>query len=399
MGRTVDEAQVDVPRVKDDDTAQGVNAPGGATPREERAVVPSSSSYPEATDNWSGLRHRNQPSAEPEVGSPPGYQLLTPIGVTAYGRAFRARHVEKGREVAIHFLTIDDGLGRELPLAVAKVAQLSKRNVIALEGHGRLPNDGAYYLVTEALEGASLADQLEDEQTFTLSKALNVALEVGRAVRTAHKLGIVHGALSPANVRLTDHGARVVGFGSTAFRAERASHSDPPSPYAAPEVARGAVPDVRSDMYSVGCLIYRMLTGKPPKLMPGEPPPSLALSSVDPVPRELDELVSSCLEALPDARLGDTLLLTRKLREILRSVGDESALARLAVSDSSVPPTELSLAEGEVSGSIFGAEGSGYRSGFWWIVAGLALALAAVWLVWHASVRLPPDAPRTRELR
>jgi serine/threonine protein kinase len=385
MPRARDETQVHVPRVKDDDAASN----------EARTKQAAPARFPGAADDtWSGLRQREMTDGATLAESPPGYQILTPVGQTAYGRAFRARHIEKGREVALHFLTIDEERARDLSLAVAKVAQLSQGNVIALEDHGRLPEEGSHYLVTEALDGTSLSDLLEDVQTLSLSRALTISSQVVRALRTAHKLGIVHGELSPANVRLSkaDDVARVVGFGCTAFRSPKVVAVTPPSPYAAPETQRGLSPDVRSDIFSVGCLVYRMLTGKPPKLTAGEPPPSLAASSAEPVPRELDELVSSCLEAQPEARLGDTLPLTRKLREITRSHGDEHALAHDVATASSVPPAELPP-EGETSGSFFGGEGSGGRTSYGWIIIGLALALLAVWFLWNASVRIAPEHP------
>jgi serine/threonine-protein kinase len=378
--------------------------------------------WPSASDGSSGLRDKRAVTSEQEARAegprttsaheaqaertPIGqdtapYQLLTPIGSTAYGRAFRARHTVQQREVALHFLTLeDDGegtLARALPLAVAKCAQLSHPNVIALEEHGRTVGDDSAYLVTEPLEGVSLEAQLHDSGVLSLSRALTITLQIGRALRAAHKLGIVHGALTPANVRLLRKEGgelvRVVGFGCTMLSPRHllpvAGFS---SPYCAPECVRGGSPDTRSDVFAVGALLFRMLTGRAPSLpVVDEEPPSVAAFSVEPIPRELDELVARCLEADPERRLSDLVELMRDLRAVARSqhVADEGPST---ISEVSLAPPEMPPADSDSSGSIFGAETTG-RRGVAWIIAGLMLALAAVWLVWEASTRARPLAP------
>jgi serine/threonine-protein kinase len=334
------------------------------------------------------------------------------------------------REVALHFLSLeDDGegtLARALPLAVAKCAQLSHPNVIALEEHGRAGGDGSYYLVTEPLEGVSLEAQLDDAGTLSLARVLTITLQIGRALRAAHKLGIVHGALTPANVRLLRsegrERVRVVGFGSTVLSPRHLAPADVrPRPYLAPECVLGGVPDTRSDVFAVGALLFRMLTGRVPTQPVLDPaflrsraeeprtatlsqgrsdePPSVAAFSAEPIPRELDELVGRCLEADPERRLSDLVELMRDLRAVARSqhVADEGPSG---LSEPSLEPPDVPPAESDASGSIFGAEATGRRGGAW-IIAGLMLALATVWLVWEASTRARPEAPeqQRRSLR
>ncbi|MDB4976591.1 MAG: sps1E [Myxococcaceae bacterium] len=403
-----------------------------AHPDEDDGDAEDSPLWPRAADGSSGLRGAGltagplassssaRPSGASELGSSP-YRLLGPMGSTAYGRVFRARHSAQQRDVALHFFTLDDDsegtLARALPLAVAKVAQLSHPNVIALEDHGRDERNGTYYLVTEALEGVSLSDYLADVGSLPLSRALSFTLQIGRALRAAHKLGIVHGALTPANVRVLSSEAnaaqagvdpqardpsdttepgelvRVVGFGCTTFSPRALSPGDP---YQAPDQARDArdtQADARSDVFAVGALIYRMLTGRAPAPIKGgvAEPPSIAAFSEEPVPRELDELVARCMESDPDKRLSDLVSLMRELRVIARSVNMTSLIEERPSlrSPGSLPP-ELSASESDSSGSLFGAESSS-RRGAMWVIAGLLLALAAVWLVWEASTRGRPD--------
>ena len=396
--------------VKDDDTTRK------ASRREERAGL-----GPSPEDARSGVRSRHVPDGDAEIDVGPTYALQTPVGETAYGRAYRALHLAQGREVALHLLDIvDEREASGLPLAVAKCAQLQHKYVIGLETYGRAREPGTYYLVTQPLEGESLATQLADERTFELSRALSLTLQILRALRAAHKLGIVHGALSPANVRLVsgEHGeeARVVGFDCAAFQpASLAASEDARTPraYEAPEGARGAAPDVHADVFSLGSLLFRMLSGEPPRVVQGEPPPSLEKASATAVPPALDELLARCLEPEPGARLVDTLVLTTALREIAEGVQGEQPFAQRR-DDASLPPRAGGLLdeidddfdelnedfdepEDDAGGADDRDEGSGVESasarGWPWILGGLALALAAVWLLWEASTRLEPTVP------
>ncbi|HEY6881295.1 MAG TPA: serine/threonine-protein kinase [Polyangiales bacterium] len=334
----------------------------------------------------------------PRIGA---FQLLGPIGSTAYGRAFRARGDRQDREVALHFLNRDeDGDGASaLPLAVARCAQLSHPNVIAVEEHGRSEDDGSFYLVTESLDGVSLAAALEDEDAFPLPRALNVALQIARALRAAHTLGIPHGALGPTNVRLSRvHGgelARVVGFDCAALSPRSSALT---GPYQAPERAQGKTPDARGDIFALGALLYRMLVGEAPTVeAPALRAPSLSNVSREPVPRALDELVARCLEPDPDARLSDLTSLMRGLREVARELNLASLDDRLTPLASTLPPPDTTLIDAEASSSLFGGEGPTKRVGGAWVIAGLLMALAAVWLVWEASVRARPRTQRHGE--
>ena len=402
--------------VKDDETTRN------ASRRDERAGLWSS---PE--DARSGVRSRHATDGDAEIDVGPTYALQAPMGETAYGRAYRALHVAQQREVALHLLDIiDEREAGGLPLAVAKCAQLQHKYVVGLETYGRTREPGTYYLVTEPLAGVSLATQLADEGTFELSRALSLTLQILRALRAAHKLGIVHGALSPVNVRLVrgEHGeeARVVGFDCAAFQpASLAASEDARTPraYEAPEGARGAAPDVHADVFSLGSLLFRMLSGEPPRVVQGEPPPSLARTGAKFVPAALDALLARCLEPEPGARLVDTLVLTTRLREIAESIQGEQPLPQRRDLPSEPagadgPRDDLDdredLARGDddshdVDGGIeddrdeddgSGVESSGTR-GWPWILGGLALALAAVWLLWEASTRLRPPTPVQRD--
>jgi serine/threonine-protein kinase len=368
---------------------------------DDKADPTGSSLWPSAGESSSGLRDKRVVAGTPTEGVPRigPFQLLSPIGSTAYGRAFRARRQD--REVALHFLNLDDdsdgSIAGALPLAVARCAQLSHPNVIALEEHGRSEDDGAYYLVTEPLTGVSLATALDDDDAFTLSRALQVALQIGRALRAAHKLGIVHGALAPANVRLSHvHGgelARVVGFDCAALSPRSPGLN---GPYQAPERTQGRAPDVRGDIYALGALVYRMLVGEAPTVeAPTLKAPLLSNVSREPVPRALEELIARCLEPDPSVRLSDLNTLMRGLREVARELNLAGLDDRMTpLGAPSLPPADSSMIDPDASGSLFASEATGKRGSAAWIIAGLMLALAAVWLVWEASARVRPEVQR-----
>jgi hypothetical protein len=140
-----------------------------------------------------------------------------------------------------------------------------------------------------------------------------------------------------------------------------------------------------------------MLTGAPPRV--SEEVPRLSLASAEPVPRELEELIARCLEPNPESRTSDLVGLVRKLREIARSIDSSAVMSEgqgSSLMESSLPPAELPGAEGDSSGSLFSGELLSLRHGAVWIAAGLLLALAAVWLLWHASSRAPVELAPAR---
>ncbi|HEX5659630.1 MAG TPA: serine/threonine-protein kinase [Polyangiales bacterium] len=372
-------------------------APSGLD-KGSRAEPRASTLWPSAGDSSSGLRDKRAVAGTPKEGVPRvgPFELLSPIGSTAYGRAFRARRQE--REVALHFLVLDDDgegtLASALPLAVARCAQLSHPNVIAVEQQGRNEEDGAYYLVTELLDGVSLAAALDDADAFPLTRALKIALQIARALRAAHKLGIAHGALSPANVRVSQvlggELVRVVGFDCAALSPHSPALT---GPYQAPERGKGRTPDTRGDIFALGALVYRMLVGEPPTVEAGLRAPSLSNVSREPVPRALDELIARCLEPDPSLRQSDLTSLMRGLREVARELNLAGLDDRMTpLGAPSLPP--IDTLDPDSSGALFAAEASSKRGSAAWVIAGLMLALAAVWLVWEASTRVRPEVQR-----
>jgi serine/threonine protein kinase len=338
---------------------------------EQTASGEESPLWSRTADGTSGVRMKRPPSAraseearraskEPLLSGQ--YRLGASLGPSSYGRAFIAEHVPTGRLVSVHFLprdaTSERVLSRDLPLAVAKCAQLSHPNVIAVEAYGRADQEGLYYVVTAPLDGESLADYLHKTGPLPVKQALALMRQIGRALRAAHKLGIVHGDLRPANVRIvqTPQGelARVVGFGKVALLS-RESHGHEPtsevrgitSPlYAAPELYHTGVVDPRSDVYALGALLFRLIAGEPPfsgsspaAVMQGHVTssiPSLRARAGEHVPPEVDALVMRCLEKQPERRFADVVAFMQAMRFAL--LDDSEFLSRDASDLLSLPP-------------------------------------------------------------
>lgn len=197
-------------------------------------------------------------------GEAPGYTLLHRLGRGSYGEVWLALDDQTGREVAIKFFTRHRGLDFSLLKHEAgKLLQVvQERRIVQLLGVG-WEADPPYY-VMEYLPGGSLADRLEGE-AMPVDEALPVFHDIAKALGYLHGKAVVHCDLKPGNVLLDEQGEiRLADFGQARLAGERVS-SVGTLFYMAPEQCETeARPDVRSDIYSLGSLLYALLTGRPP---------------------------------------------------------------------------------------------------------------------------------------
>jgi serine/threonine-protein kinase len=209
------------------------------------------------------------------------YRIQRRIGVGGMGSVYEARHAGLGTPVAIKVLlpqlakvpTVADRFRREAQVS----ATLKHPHVIQVTDVDQLP-DGRPYLVMELLQGQTLQDRLEQSKTKSLSReeAVDIGLQILLGLECAHGLGVVHRDLKPGNVFLDEQGvgrvAKLLDFGIAKVRAspEFQSLTRPgmvmgTPEYMAPEQAFSAdQADARSDIYSVGVMLYEMLSGKLP---------------------------------------------------------------------------------------------------------------------------------------
>ncbi|PWB70343.1 MAG: hypothetical protein C3F15_13930 [Holophagae bacterium] len=258
------------------------------------------------------------------------YQIVAPIGAGGMGEVWRARDERLGRDVAIKVLPAQfadhpERL-RRFEQEARAVAALSHPNILAVFDVGT--HEAIPYLVTELLEGESLRDRLK-AGGLTVRKAVEIAVQIAHGLAAAHEKGIVHRDLKPGNVFVTTNGqVKILDFGlakltqpETTSNSHATTMSDEPSTesgtvlgtmgYTSPEQLRGERADARSDIFSFGCVLYEMLSGRSPFLKGTGAETVVAIMSEDPPPLSgtgraigpaLEEIVSRCLEKRPEDR-------------------------------------------------------------------------------------------------
>jgi serine/threonine protein kinase len=272
------------------------------------------------------------------------YEIQSLLGAGGMGEVYRARDTRLGRDVAIKVLPAhlcsDPDLRQRMEREAKAISSLNHPHICTLHDVGS--QDGIDFLVMEYLEGETLADRLQ-RGGLRLEEALKIGREIAAALDKAHGRGIVHRDLKPANIMLTKNGPKLMDFGlakpspgvSSGAVASPLTPSTPTmsvaaltasaSPltqkgtvvgtfqYMAPEVLQGAEADARSDIFSFGCVLYEMLTGR--RAFEGKSQFSVLGAILDKEPERistilpdshprLDETVGLCLAKTPDQRYG-----------------------------------------------------------------------------------------------
>ncbi|KQY59475.1 hypothetical protein ASD11_07900 [Aeromicrobium sp. Root495] len=218
---------------------------------------------------------RIQPASGPDnvsrlaAAPPPRYQLRGRIGAGNHGVVFRARDNQLNRDVAIkrfsHFLADDPRAMRRITREVETLARVSHPHVVTVHDLVHLPDgDGEItpHLVMELVEGTSLRALLDSHGPSP--RAAVVVQGVLEGLAACHRAGILHLDIKPANVLVTESGGvKIVDFGIARAASDGTATVAGTPHYMAPEQYEGLA-DVRSDVYSVGCLLYECLTGQAP---------------------------------------------------------------------------------------------------------------------------------------
>src|SRR5262245_45420415 len=291
------------------------------------------------------------------------YVIEREIGAGGMATVFLARDIRHDRNVALKVLSPDLGavLGVERFLAEIRVtANLQHPNLLPLFDSGEV--EGLLFYVMPFVEGQSLRARLEHEKQLPVDEAVRIAVAVGDALDYAHSHGVIHRDLKPENI-LLQHGQPVVADFGIALAVSRAGGaritqtglSLGTPQYMSPEQATGdRVIDGRADIYSLGAVLYEMLSGEPPhtgttaqaiiaKLMTEEPRSLTVLRRT--VPANVDAAVRHALEKLP----ADRFATVREFSEALkasRSVDFVSARphARRAINVRSLAPWVITTA-------------------------------------------------------
>ncbi len=263
------------------------------------------------------------------------YRLEAPLGAGGMAQVHRGTDTVLGRPVAIKVLSPHYAGDAEFVARFRREAQAAARlnhpNVVGVYDTGS--DDGTHYIVMEYVEGRTLADFLERNGKLPPWQAVELAEAVCRALEVAHRQGVIHRDIKPGNIMVTRSGeVKVMDFGIAriADGAETVAQTAAvlgTASYLSPEQARGEPVDERSDIYSLGVVLYEMLTGRPPFTgdspvavayrhvnEPPEPPSRLAPD----VPPDLEAVVMRCLAKNPENRYGSAEDLRADLERVRR---------------------------------------------------------------------------------
>jgi tetratricopeptide (TPR) repeat protein/tRNA A-37 threonylcarbamoyl transferase component Bud32 len=257
------------------------------------------------------------------------YEIVSLLGAGGMGEVYRARDTQLGRQVAVKVLGAkaleDPSLLERFEKEARAVALLSHPNILDIHDFG--VDGGVAYAVTELLEGKNLRERMEGT-SLPLSKALEIGRAVAEGLAAAHGKGIVHRDIKPENIFLTSTGqVKILDFGIARLKGRPVPDPlDAGTPtltstvtgpamgtvgYMSPEQVRGLPAEARSDIFSLGCVLYEMVTGQRAfraetaddtmlAILHRDPPP---MGAVRPdVPPALALIVGRCLEKQPDER-------------------------------------------------------------------------------------------------
>ena len=276
------------------------------------------------------------------------YQVLAPIGAGGMGEVYRARDTRLGRDVAIKILprafTADPDRLARFEREARVLASLNHPHIAAIygieeapvnAGPHRLPGPPVRALVLELVEGETLAERIAraGSRERPINDALDIARQVAEALDAAHEKGIVHRDLKPANIKVTPQGVvKVLDFGLAKLEAGLSESADGAAEaptitvndtreglivgtaaYMSPEQARGQMVDKRTDIWSFGCVLYEMLTGRVAFARATLTDTLAAVVNSEPdwtclpaeVPPHISRLVRRCLAKEPRQRFRD----------------------------------------------------------------------------------------------
>ena len=273
-----------------------------------------------------------------------GYRIEELIGRGGMGLVYRAEHLNLKRRAAIKLIAPDlaeaagfrERFNREARIAAA----LQHPNIVTVYDAGE--EDGLLYLAMQHIQGSDLAAFLRTQGRLRPYRALDVCRQVAAALDAAHAQGLIHRDVKPANVLIEGRTAFLTDFGltkqidGTRTQLTRAGDVVGTIHYVAPEQIEGGRVDARSDIYSLGCLVYHVLSGELPFArdtdvaviyahLSEEPP---RLTSVRPdLPGGLDAVIAKALEKAPERRFQTCADLISAARSVIDAAGPLSDTA------------------------------------------------------------------------
>jgi uncharacterized repeat protein (TIGR03803 family) len=308
--------------------------------------------------------------AEDEVDSLVGqqisqYKILEQLGAGGMGEVYLAYDTKVGRKVALKMLPVHYETDQQeyqlhrFHQEARAVSSLNHPNIVTVHDIGQ--QNGRHFIVTELIEGQTLRERLMDGR-IELDEALDIILQAGSALAATHELGIIHRDIKPENIMLrTDGYVKVLDFGLAKLTERKSMHLKSEAPtlmsgntspgivmgtikYMSPEQARGLDVDERTDIWSLGVVLYEMIAGSEPFngvsqtdvlvwILEREPASLVTLS--EGIPAELDWIVKKALRKDREERYQTVKEMLGDLRGVKQELEFEARLERTATTKGS----------------------------------------------------------------
>ncbi len=273
------------------------------------------------------------------------YEIIEELGRGGMGRLYRVLDTKINQEVALKILRPEisrdqqtiDRFSNELRLA----RQVAHKNVCRMYHLGEA--EGTHFIIMEYIPGQDLQSMIKMTKQLSMETAVSIAKQICEGLAEAHRLGVIHRDLKPGNIMIDREGiARILDFGIARSLESRgmteSGHLIGTPEYMSPEQAQDTGVDQRSDIYSLGIILYEMVTGKVP--FTGETPISITIKHIEEVPKSpkslaphipdvLNQLILKCLEKKKESRYQSAGKLHAELEEMEETIKDTKKVPKV----------------------------------------------------------------------
>lgn len=265
------------------------------------------------------------------------YEILSRVGAGGMSDVYKAKDHILGRFVAIKVLkqefSEDRNFVTKFRIEAQSAAGLEHPNIVNIYDVGN--EDDIYYIVMEYVEGITLKTYIEKKGQLSFKESTSIAIQVARGIEAAHNKGIIHRDIKPQNIMISTEGkVKVTDFGIAKAATSNTISSDVMGSvhYVSPEQARNGFVDLRSDLYSLGIVMYEMVTGRVP--FDGDTTVSVAIQHLQEemtspsqyannLPISFEKIIMKCTQKNADRRYQNTDQLIKDLRKSLISPNED----------------------------------------------------------------------------